>query len=177
MILSKLFYQLKLRKADPYEKAIIYARHEGIKMGMKCKCFGKVDFGSEPYLITLGDNVMISDNVRFVNHDGGIQVLDVNGWLPNSDIFGVITVGNNVFIGQNATILKGVHIGNNVIIGAGAIVSKDCEDDSVYAGIPARKIKTLHEYYENIKDRADFTLNYTPEAKKEYLLKKFRIEG
>ena len=118
---------------------------------------------------------MISDNVRFVNHDGGIQVSNVNGWLPDSDIFGVITVGNNVFIGQNVTILKGVHIGNNVVIGAGAIVTKDCEDDSVYAGIPARKIKTLREYYENVKERVDFTLNYTQEAKKEYLLKKFGV--
>lgn len=177
MFLSKILYQVKLRKADPYGKAILYAQREGIKMGNKCICFGKVDFGSEPYLISLGDNVMISDNVHFVNHDGGILILDVNGWLPNSDIFGRITVGNNVFIGRDATILKGVHIGNNVIIGAGAVVSKDCEDNSIYAGIPARKIKTLQEYYENVKDKADFTLNYSPEAKKEYLLKKFGIEG
>lgn len=177
MLLSKIIYQIKLRKADPYGKAILYAQHEGIKMGSKCMCFGKVDFGSEPFLITLGDNVMISDNVHFVNHDGGILVLNVNGWLPNSDIFGLITVGNNVFIGRDATILKGVHIGSNVIIGAGAIVSKDCEDNSIYAGVPAKKIKTLQEYYDNVKKRADFTLDYAPERKKEYLLKKFGIEG
>lgn len=42
-------------------------------------------------------------------------------------------------IGRNAIILKGVTIGNNVIIGAGAVVTKDCDSNSVYAGVPALK--------------------------------------
>lgn len=175
MILSEIIYQLKLRKANPKEKAVLHADHDGVAMGEDCVCFGKVDFGSEPYLITLGDNVMISDNVHFVNHDGGILVLDKKGWLSNADIFGQITVGNNVFIGRDALILKGVHIGDNVIIGARAVVTKDCESDSVYAGIPARRIKSLREYYENVKDRADFTLDFSPEEKKKYLIDKFGI--
>ena len=40
-------------------------------------------------------------------------------------------------------IMPGVHIGSGVIIGAGSVVNKDCPDNSIYAGIPARKIKSL----------------------------------
>ena len=54
-----------------------------------------------------------------------------------------ITVGDGTWIGAKAIILPGVKIGKGVIIGAGAIVVKDCEDNCVYAGNPARLIKKL----------------------------------
>lgn len=174
--LKKLFFYYKLRKANPKEKALLYKSFYNLKMGENCKIFGKVDFGSEPYLISLGNNVMISDNVHFVNHDGGIQVFDVNGWLPDSDIFGRICVGNNVFIGRDTVLLKDVRIEDNVVIGAGAVITKDCKANSVYAGIPAKRIKSLTEYYENVKEKVDFTLKLNPEEKKKYLLNKYNIE-
>ena len=59
-----------------------------------------------------------------------------------------VQIGNNVFIGMNAVITRGVTIGDNVIIGAGSIVTGDCEGNSVYAGNPARKIMTLEQYLE-----------------------------
>ena len=62
-----------------------------------------------------------------------------------------VTIGDNVFIGINSIVLKGVKIGNNVIVGAGSVVSKDCDDNSVYAGIPARKICSIEEYYNKKK--------------------------
>lgn len=48
---------------------------------------------------------------------------------------------------MNTTILKDVHIGNNVIIGAGSLVNKDIPDNSVAAGVPARVIMSLDDYY------------------------------
>ena len=51
-------------------------------------------------------------------------------------------------------ILRGVTIGDNVIIGAGAIVTKDVPPDSVVAGVPARVVCTLDEYYQKRKSKA-----------------------
>ena len=59
-----------------------------------------------------------------------------------------VSIGDNVFIGMQLTILKGVHIGNNVIIGANSLVNKDVPDNCVAAGNPCKVIMTLDEYYE-----------------------------
>lgn len=64
---------------------------------------------------------------------------------------GKVKIGNNVFIGMQATILKGVTVGNNVIIGANSLVNKDIPDNTVVAGNPAIIIMTLDEYYEKRK--------------------------
>ncbi len=54
-----------------------------------------------------------------------------------------ITIGNDVWVGGNVTILPGVKIGNNVVIGAGAVVNKDIPDDSLAVGVPAKVIKRI----------------------------------
>ncbi|HEM3678014.1 TPA: hypothetical protein U1C83_001176 [Streptococcus suis] len=64
---------------------------------------------------------------------------------------GAVTIEDNVFIGMNTTILKGVHIGKNVIIGAGSLVNRDIPDNSVAAGNPCKVIMPLSEYYEKRK--------------------------
>ena len=55
------------------------------------------------------------------------------------------TIGDNVSLGANVTIIGPVHIGNNVIVGAGSIVVKDIPDNCVVAGNPAKVIKYLNE--------------------------------
>ena len=60
-----------------------------------------------------------------------------------------ITVGNDVWIGGNCTILPGVTIGNNVIIVAGAVVTKDIPDNCIAAGVPAKVIKQLENDIED----------------------------
>lgn len=54
-----------------------------------------------------------------------------------------IIIGNGVWIGSNSTILAGVTIGDGTVIAAGAVVTKDCEANYLYAGVPAKKIKEL----------------------------------
>lgn len=52
-----------------------------------------------------------------------------------------VTIGNDVWIGRDTTILPGVNIGNGAIIGAGSIVNRDVPDYSIVAGVPAKVIK------------------------------------
>ena len=62
-------------------------------------------------------------------------------------------IGDNVFIGMNATVLMGTHIGNNSIIGAGAVCSGYYPDNSVIAGNPAKVIKNIDDIYLAHKDK------------------------
>ena len=56
-----------------------------------------------------------------------------------------IIIEDEVWIGANVTILPGVRIGKCSVIGAGSVVTKDVEEYSIYAGVPARKIRQLKE--------------------------------
>lgn len=125
-----------------------YYRSLGIEIGNNFHSGSRIEWGTEPYLIKIGDNVKITDNVRFVTHDGGLHVLrNLHEELRQADIFGRITIGNNVFVGNSVIILPGVHIGDNVIIGAGAVVSRDIPSNSVAAGVPCKVVSSIDQYY------------------------------
>lgn len=61
---------------------------------------------------------------------------------------GRVKIGNNVFIGMNSTILKGITIGNNVVIGANSLINKDIPDNSVVVGNPQRIVCDIDSYLE-----------------------------
>lgn len=48
-----------------------YWRERGVKIGNNCEIYSSAKFGSEPYLITLGDHVRVNSGVTFITHDGG----------------------------------------------------------------------------------------------------------
>ena len=105
---------------------------------------------TRPWLIDIGNDVRITEGVRILTHGYDWSVLKgVYGEVLGSS--GKVTIGNNVFIGMNSTILKGVSIGNNVIIGANSLVNKNIPDNVVVAGNPCRIIMSLEEYYEKRK--------------------------
>jgi maltose O-acetyltransferase len=54
-----------------------------------------------------------------------------------------LTIGNGCWIGARAVILPGVHVGDGAVIAAGAVVVSDCEPDTIYAGVPARPVRSL----------------------------------
>lgn len=147
----------------------------GMKIGEGCEIFPNVDFGSEPYLIKIGNNVRITDGVIFRNHDGGIWTLRRMGLLENADIFGQIEIGDNTHIGMNSFICPGVKIGKNCIIGVGSVVTKNIPDNSVAAGVPARVIETVEEYYNKHKNNCDFTKHMSYYEKRDYLYKKYDL--
>lgn len=146
---------------------------QGGKIGKDCEIFPNVEFGSEPYLIRIGNHVRITNGVRFITHDGGMWVARELG-LKDADVFGKITIGNNVFIGWNSIIMPGVTIGDNCVIGAGSIVTQNVQDNSVVAGIPAKKIKNIQEYIESADKKCDYTKHMSKKEKYDYLLKKYK---
>ena len=111
--------------------------------------YGRVQWGSETWIITLGENVHITDGVKFITHDGGTLLF--RDKIPDLEVTKPIHVGNNVYIGNNAIIMLGVIVGNNVVIGAGSLVTRDIPDGVVVAGIPAKVIKTTQEYLDKSK--------------------------
>lgn len=130
-------------------KPVKYAQKIGVNMRGGVFLYGKITWGTEPWIITLGSNVHITDGVKFITHDGGTLLF--RNQVPDLEITKPITIGNDVYIGNDVTLLPGVTIGNNVVIGAGAVVTKNIPDNSVAAGVPARIIKTADEYFEKLK--------------------------
>ena len=135
------------------ERFVNYLRRQGVQIGERVRIYSPshtlVDV-SAPWLLTIGNNVCITHGVIILTHDYAWAVLKQ---YPESAgaVYGAqspVKIGNNVFIGMNAVITRGVTIGNNVIIGAGSVVTSDCEDNSVYAGNPARRIMSVEEYRE-----------------------------
>ncbi len=131
-----------------------FAKKVGVNMGENIHIYGNPInmFGTEPWCITLGNNVHITREVLFVTHDGGTLLF--RDKYPSLEITAPISVGNNVYIGVRSIILPGVKIGNRCIIAAGSIVSKDIPDNSVVGGSPAKFIKSIDDYLVGIKLRS-----------------------
>jgi acetyltransferase-like isoleucine patch superfamily enzyme len=108
---------------------------KGVSIGDCCKIQSHA-FICE--LVTIGDNCFISHGVMFVNdlfREGGPARGDSSKWRETS-------IGNNVSIGTNATVLP-VNVCDHVVIGAGSVVTKDITKSGVYCGNPARLIRKL----------------------------------
>ncbi len=88
-------------------------------------------------LVTIGDDCFIGHGVMFINDlfADGRPAGNRNGWKTT-------TIGNNVSIGSNATLLP-VSVCDGVVIGAGAVVTKDIKEKGTYAGNPARLVRKL----------------------------------
>lgn len=90
--------------------------------------------------VIMGDNVWIGPGtlIATVGHP-----LNPAGRRQHLGIAKPIHIGNDVWIGGNATILPGVTIGNNVVVAAGAVVTKDIPDNTLVGGVPAKPIRAL----------------------------------
>lgn len=158
-------YQLYWKK-HPVE----YAKMIGVNILGRGKIYGKVEWSTEPWLITIGDNVHITNGARFITHDGGTLIF--RKYVPDLEITKPITIGNDVYFGNNVMVMPGCKIGNKVVIGAGAVVTKDIPDNSVAVGVPARVIKTADEYFEKLK-RESLHLGHLKGQEKDLALKKY----
>lgn len=141
------------REKASSEWFVNYLRQQGVRIGERVRIYSPphtlVDL-SAPWLISIGNNVCITHGVIILTHDYSWAVLKQ---APKSAgvVLGAqspVRIGNNVFIGMNAVITRGVTIGDHVIIGAGSVVTSDCDSGGVYAGNPAKRIMSVEEYRE-----------------------------
>ncbi len=149
------------------------AVENGLKVGKNVSFGANINWGSEPYLITIKDNVRLSSNIVFLTHDGGSHAFRDKDIYKGVNKFGKIVVEERSFIGANAIIMQNVRIGKRSVVGAGAVVTKSVPDDCVVAGIPARIICSTSEYADKMKSmQADLgwdAKNYMAN-KKDYLI-------
>ena len=124
-------------------------RKKGVRVGEGTTFFTgarNIDV-TRPYLVEIGRNCIFTY---------GVQVLTRGfDWAVLREIYGEmlcfsgkVILENNVFIGVNAVILKGVEIGRNTIVGAGSVVTHDISANCVAAGNPCEVIMSIDEYYE-----------------------------
>lgn len=88
--------------------------------------------------ITIGDGTLIGMNVTIATLNHGLPP-ETRGITAPSPV----VIGENVWIGSNATILPGVTIGENAVVAAGAVVTKNVPQNTVVAGVPAKAIKKI----------------------------------
>jgi acetyltransferase-like isoleucine patch superfamily enzyme len=164
--------QLMLLKKAGNETKINYLRKQGMKIGTDCH-FNTMAFSTEPYLIEIGNHVAIAGGTEIITHDGAIWCF--RDEMKNADVFGRVKIGNNVFIGDNCTILPNTVIGDNCIVGAGSVVRGKFPENQVIIGNPAKPVMKMSMqrflYLQN--PGLLMTQNLTDEEKSKILKKHF----
>ena len=91
--------------------------------------------------ITIGNDVSIAHAVTIMSTTHNYK--DQNIPIKDQGIsLGQVIIGNNIWIGAKAVILKGIRIGNGSVVGASAVVTRDIPENTIVAGIPAKAIKS-----------------------------------
>ena len=144
-------YRIILKMHTSYDRFIqhIYLQiclAKGLKVGKKVRFVQVPQFGTEPFLIEIGDETTFSNNVRFINHDGGQNALHFLEKYRDVRTFGRIKIGKQCLIGADTIIMPGVEMEDNCILGAGSILTTSMKKGSVFAGTPAKFICTIEEY-------------------------------
>lgn len=151
LILYKIILKIASIWQNILKKATIEAaKNRGLKIGENLYVQGVPNFGSEPFLIEIGNHVTLAEGVSFINHGGDARVTKRIEKYKDGRNFGRIKIGNNTFIGKGTILMPGISIGNNCIIGSLSVVSSSVPDNSVYAGTPVKFICTIDEYGERL---------------------------
>ena len=159
-MMNNIIRNIILREKADSRRYVAFLRKKGAKIGENVRFYDPLHTFmdlSDPWLLTIGDHVAITRGVTILTHDYAWSAVrhhrESRGELLGAQ--NPVTIGNNVFIGMNAVILRGVTIGADVIIGAGSVVTADCESGFVYAGNPARRICSVVDFREK-RRRAQF---------------------
>ena len=132
----------RMARRNPIE----YARKLGVKVGKECRFTGNPRWGSEPWLIQVGNHVLLSAEVNFVTHDAGTFLFRDTEEYKDVFKFAPIVIHDNCFIGMRSTLLPGIEIGPNSVVAAGSV------GRSLGGGVPAHFIETTKEYADKCKE-------------------------
>jgi len=118
-----------------------YLRKQGVRIGRNSSILypSYVD-GRLPYLLEIGDDVVISLYVTILTHDAA------SAYAGDLVKVGRVRIRDHVFIGANTTVMCNVAIGPNAIVGAGSVISRDVPPDSVVAGNPAKLVCSMDQF-------------------------------
>jgi maltose O-acetyltransferase len=114
-----------------------------ISIGKNTFINNKATIVSEDNKILIGENVMIGTNCNIYNSD--FHSINLKERTSNKHTSTEVIIEDNVFIGNNVTILKGGSIGKNSVVAAGSIVTKKFPSNVVIAGVPAKIIKKIND--------------------------------
>ena len=145
----------RLLTMNGHQRAVYFKKNDYFNAQGEDCFFQPINFGTEPKLISFGNNVYVAAKVTFINHDVIHMMLNTAEKTDRfSEYVGRINFGNNIFIGSNSTILYGVSIGSNCIVAAGSLVNKSIPTGSIVAGVPARVIGTYDDF---MRDREKYS--------------------
>ncbi len=129
-----------------HKDPVQYFRSKGVAIGVGVEIFGArlSSFGSEPYLVAIGDRVTISHGVDFITHDGGTRI--ARGKFPDAYLYGRVQIGDDCFLGAHSVLLPGAKVGAGSVIGCGSIVTGEIPPGVVAIGAPAKPLRSVEEY-------------------------------
>ena len=149
--IKDIIWLIKLKRANAYEFPELM-RSSFYHLGKNVKLYAPV-IGTEPYLISIHDNVTCAYNVHFINHD--VSCFNVARYLGLEEVcldkVGPIELFDNCFIGMNTLLMPNTSVGKNSIVAAGSVVTKHIPDNEVWGGCPARYIMSTEQYAKKLK--------------------------
>lgn len=165
--LANIISGLRARSYDQYTIGD-YFRSQGATIGQNTRLLIG-DLGSEPYLITIEDEALVSVDVLLLTHDGATWV--DRDLRPNVNKFGRVRICRRAFVGARSIVMPGVTIGQRAIVGAGSVVTRDVPPRTVVAGVPARVICTVDEYLDKAERGSVSLQSVDPKSMREALLR------
>lgn len=163
-LLRKLFFRLTGHpEKESSESYIEWLKSRGIKIGKGTRVISPSDISvdiTRPELVEIGENVLLHKGTVIMTHDYASRAF-VNKYSIFLPSHGRIKLGNNIWLGENVTILKNVEIGDDCIIGSGSVVTKSIPSGSIAVGIPAKVISTFDDYFKKRSEQyAEEAIDY-----------------
>lgn len=127
-----------------------YFKKRGMKIGKNFNRQSSTRLDpSHCWLISIGDDVTLSNKVQILAHDDTTRIYTGYGRVAP------VKIGSRVFVGANSTILMNTNIGDDVIVAAGSLVTGDVPSDSIVAGVPAKVIGKTSDFIKREKERME----------------------